>query len=232
MSGAACGARLRASAAGGCGPHGSKSRTTATTANRSQTPRQTGVVNWRQRRSEIGIVFRQAGKTRIANTGFSRASRSSALRRLAKLAPPASAREHLCHPSTASDKKPVPVSLPNQNRKLAAARAILRIAKPPKTRRKTRPKNNYSFNPAAPLRRQRTAESTNHADKSRSPCHSGCEVAESEDKTKIIHTENRPNRMAPESGPKPEYKERQGMTRAETERRGGVGWQNKRQDKA
>ena len=28
MSGAACGARLRASAAGGCGPHGSKSRTT------------------------------------------------------------------------------------------------------------------------------------------------------------------------------------------------------------
>ena len=130
MSGAACGARLRASAAGGCGPHGSRSRTTATTANRSQTPRQTGVVNWRQRRSEIGIVFRQAGKTRIANTGFSRASRSSALRRLAKLAPPASAREHLCHPSTASDKKPVPVSLPNQNHKLAAARATLRIAKP------------------------------------------------------------------------------------------------------
>ena len=37
MSGAACGARLRASAAGGCGPHGSKSRTTAT-ANRSPGP--------------------------------------------------------------------------------------------------------------------------------------------------------------------------------------------------
>ena len=35
MSDAACGARLRASAAGGCGPHGSKSRTTAATANRS-----------------------------------------------------------------------------------------------------------------------------------------------------------------------------------------------------
>ena len=30
MSGAACGARLRASAAGGCGPHGSLSQTTAT----------------------------------------------------------------------------------------------------------------------------------------------------------------------------------------------------------
>jgi len=29
MSDAACGARLRASAGGGCGPHGSKSRTTA-----------------------------------------------------------------------------------------------------------------------------------------------------------------------------------------------------------
>ncbi len=62
MSGAACGARLRASAAGGCGPHGSRSRTTATTANHSQTPRQTGVVNWRQPRLEIGIVVRQAGK--------------------------------------------------------------------------------------------------------------------------------------------------------------------------
>ncbi len=37
MSGAACGARLRASAAGGCGPHGLKSRTTAT-ANRSPGP--------------------------------------------------------------------------------------------------------------------------------------------------------------------------------------------------
>ncbi len=55
-----------------------------------------------------------------------------------------------------------------------------------RNRRKTRPKNNYSYNPAAPLRCQRTAESTNHADKSRSPCHSGCEVAGSEDKTKII----------------------------------------------
>lgn len=30
--------------------------------------------------------------------------------------------------------------------------------------------------------------------------------------------------MAPESGPKPECKERQGMTGAETERRGGMGW--------
>ncbi len=57
------------------------------------------------------------------------------------LAPPASAREHLCYRSTASDKKPVPVSLPNQNRKLAATRATLRIVKPQndKNRRKKRP---------------------------------------------------------------------------------------------
>ena len=64
-------------------------------------------------------------------------------------------------------------------RREAAAHATLRIAKPQnhRNRRKTRPKNNYSFNPTASLRRQRTAESTNHTDKSRSPCHSGCEVA-------------------------------------------------------
>ena len=49
---------------------------------------------------------------------------------LTGLAPRTSAREHLRHRSTASDKKPVPVSLPNQNHKLAAARATLRIAKP------------------------------------------------------------------------------------------------------
>ncbi len=37
MSGAACGARLRASAAGGCGPHGSKSRTTTATKSSART---------------------------------------------------------------------------------------------------------------------------------------------------------------------------------------------------
>ena len=133
---------------------------------------------------------------------------------LTGLAPRASAREHLRHRSTASDKKPVPVSLPNQNRKPAAAR-VQRCA--PET-------TIFLHKPTAPLRRQRTAESANHADANHDPHHSGCEVAGSEDKTKIIHTENRPNRMAPESGPKPECKERQGMTGAETERRGGVGW--------
>jgi len=176
MSGAACGARLRASAAGGCGPHGSKSRTTAT-ANRSpgpaaivpprqpyfvilnevknlfpcepkaadglclarrrktnavqsnicivsiqilrrsapqndktgrtairttrwnqtihcsQTPQQTGICNWRQR----GKVERKrcSGRPRLVEiqSGFSRASRSPATRRLAELAPLASARK-------------------------------------------------------------------------------------------------------------------------------------------
>ncbi len=58
--------------------------------NCSQTPRQTGICNWRQRRLEIGIVVRQAGKARIANTGFSRASRSRALRRLAEFTNPRS----------------------------------------------------------------------------------------------------------------------------------------------
>ena len=92
-----------------------------------------------------------------------------------------------------------------------AARATLRIAKPQndKYQRSNNRKRTTIPNPPAPLRRQRTAESTNHADANHDPHHSGCEVAGSEDKTKIIHTENRPNRMAPESGPKPECKERQ-----------------------
>ncbi len=51
-------------------------------------------------------------------------------------------------------------------------------------------------NPPAPLRRQRTAESTNHTDKSRNPRHSGCEVAGSEDKTKIIDAEKAPEQSA------------------------------------
>ncbi len=161
MSGAACGARLRASAAGGCGPHGSKSRTTAT-ANRSpgpaaivpprqpyfvilnevknlfpcepkaadglcrarrrttnevqsnicivsiqilrryapqndkllncsQTPRQTGICNWRQR-GEVKGKDRCSERPQLAevNTGFSRASRSPALRRLAEFINPRS----------------------------------------------------------------------------------------------------------------------------------------------
>ncbi len=45
----------------------------------------------------------------------------------------------------------------------------------------------FLINPPAPLRRQRTAESTNHTDKSRNPCHSGCEVAGSEDSARREH---------------------------------------------
>ena len=72
--------------------------------------------------TRVGKEKRCSGRPRLVELqfGFSRASRSPALRRLAKLAPRTSAREHLRHRSTASDKKPVPVSLPNQNRKLAA----------------------------------------------------------------------------------------------------------------
>ncbi len=117
--------------------------------NCSQTPPQTGICNWRQR-GEVKGKDRCSGRSWLAeiNTGFSRASRSPALRRLAKLAPLASAREYLRHRSTASDKKPVPVSLPNQNRKLAAARATLRIAKPQndkKRRSNNRPQTTISY---------------------------------------------------------------------------------------
>ncbi len=58
-----------------------------------------------------------------------------------------------------------------------------------KTAKKQRSNNRKQTtipNPPAPLRRQRTAESTNHADANHDPHHSGCEVAGSEDKTKII----------------------------------------------
>ena len=71
-----------------------------------------------------------------------------------------------------------------------------------KPAQKTARQNKQFLIPTAPLRRQRTAESTNHADKSRSPCHSGCEVAGSEDKTKIIHTEKFGRATGEETEPK------------------------------
>ncbi len=74
----------------------------------------------------------------------------------------------------------------------------LRITKPQneKNRRETTANEQRFSLPTTSLRRQRTAESTNHADKSRSPCHSGCEVALGEDKTKIIDAEKSPERSA------------------------------------
>ena len=75
-----------------------------------------------------------------------------------------------------------------KNWKPAAARAILRIAKPIKPAANNRKRTTIFRNPPAPLRRQRTAESTNHADKSPNPCHSGCEVAESEDNKNRTNT--------------------------------------------
>ncbi len=63
--------------------------------NCSQTPQQTGIYNWRQRGKDGRK--RCTGRPRLVEieSGFSRASRSPALRRLAKLAPLASAREQL-----------------------------------------------------------------------------------------------------------------------------------------
>ncbi|MDE6828401.1 MAG: hypothetical protein K2P46_06775, partial [Alistipes sp.] len=129
--------------------------------------------------------------------GFSRASRSPALRRLAKLAPLASARkQHSADRSRACELTTYALSERTDAACGAASPATtkvtihragrLRLAqfcelqktisekkrlqttqfyelqKPQnhRNRRKTRPKNNYSYNPAASLRRQRTAEST------------------------------------------------------------------------
>mgnify|MGYP006981805426 CR=1 FL=1 len=54
----------------------------------------------------VVVVVVVQTRIRIANTGFSRASRSPALRRLAKLAPPASARMLLRPAKTEFESKP------------------------------------------------------------------------------------------------------------------------------
>ena len=63
------------------------------------------------------------------------------------------------------------------NRLRLAQHCELQNRRTRKTGAKQPQTNNDFLYPPAPLRRQRTAESTNHADKSRNPCHSGCEVA-------------------------------------------------------
>ena len=134
------------------------------------------------------------------NTGFSRASRSPATRRLAKLAPRASARkQHSADRSRACEL--TTYALPERSERClrssesgdnrsddppcreAAARATLQVAKNnlQKKRLQTTANEQRFSLPTTSLRRQRTAESTNHTDKSRNPCHSGCEVAGSED---------------------------------------------------
>ncbi len=248
MSGAACGARLRASAAGGCGPHGSKSRTTAT-ANRSpgpaaivpprqpyfvilnevknlfpcepkaacglclarrrktnevqsriyfgqgyrffvamllrmtkreelrsarrvgtvlfhcsQTPRQTGMCNWRQRGKVEGKDARAAAVCRNTirlqpcepkpRPAEARKTRPTGFGTRIFLVPLLKPRTGCGSRNTASCKK----------------------QSPQKTGGK-QPQRTNSFNPPAPLRRQRTAESTNHAGTNHDPHHSGCEVA-------------------------------------------------------
>ena len=116
--------------------------------NCSQTPRQTGICNWRQR-GEVKGKDRCSGRLRFVEiqSGFSRASRSPALRRLAKLAPRASARkQHSTDRSRACELKQRALFLNGANvacgsepgdsrsgeppRREAAACATLRITKP------------------------------------------------------------------------------------------------------
>ncbi len=155
--------------------------------------------------TRVGGRKRCSGRPRLAEiqSGFSRASRSPALRRLAKLAPRTSARgQHSADRSRACELTTYALSERSERslrstpgdsrsgeppRRKAAARAILRITKTQneKNRRETTVRKQlFLINPPAPLRRQRTAESTNHADRSRNSYHSGCEVALGEDKGK------------------------------------------------
>ncbi len=64
------------------------------------------------------------------------------------------------------------------SKKTTANNASLRIAKTAEREKPARNNRKQTTipNPPAPLRRQRIAESTNHADKSRNPCHSGSAV--------------------------------------------------------
>ena len=113
--------------------------------NCSQTPQQTGICNWRQR----GKVERKrcSGRPWLTeiNTGFSRASRSPALRRLADTRPAGFGTRTFAPPVDS-----VGQSFGNwcrhlrKNWKPAAARATLRIAKPPKTGAK-QPQTNSDF---------------------------------------------------------------------------------------
>ena len=170
MSGAACGARLRASAAGGCGPHDSRSRTTATTANCSQTPRQTGISNWRQNKLGSGVVVVQT-RIRIANTDFSRASRNPALRRLANTRPAGFGTRTFAPPLS----KPGDCELKTQNDKKPAQ-------KPPQ--KQTIPLTLLRHYAASGLLNLLTTLT-----KAVTPVTPGG-VADSEDKTKIINTKN------------------------------------------
>ncbi len=118
----------------------------------SQTPRQTGICNWRQRGVENGNgcsdcsrVCQLQVQAEFIKAGFSRASRSPALRRLAKLAPRASARkQHSADRSRACELTTCALSeqsvrslrsTPGESRsgepprRKAAARATLRVAK-------------------------------------------------------------------------------------------------------
>jgi hypothetical protein len=80
MSGAACGARLRASAAGGCGPHGSKSRTTTATKSSARTgcDRSTSTtLLCHSERSEESFPLRTKGRLRTMPSKEERDKRSA-----------------------------------------------------------------------------------------------------------------------------------------------------------
>ncbi len=150
----------------------------------SQTPRQTGICNWRQRGVENGNgcsdcsrVCQLQVQAEFIKAGFSRASRSPALRRLAKLAPLASARkQQQRRPKQSLRTKQRALFLNKANAACGVRPAKAEAASRRMTKnggRTTVRKQLFLINPPAPLRRQRTAESADLAGGSRGLRHSG-----------------------------------------------------------
>ena len=136
-------------------------------------PRQTGICNWRQRGKVKEKMFETAATCRDKH-------------RLQPCEP---------KPRPAEARKTRPADFGTKTSAAPLSKPGGRELKTPND--KSNRKRTMVFrNPPAPLRCQRTAESTNHADKSRSPCHSGCEVAGGEDKTKNRFIEAHPGRGA------------------------------------
>ncbi len=137
--------------------------------NCSQTPRQTGICNWRQRREVEGKDVRAAAVCRAKH-------RRSAVR---AEAPPCGGSQNslrwLRHENNCC------TTIETRNRLRLTQYANCKTAK---NRQQTTANEQRFSLPTTSLRRQRTAESANHADANHDPHHSGCEVALGEDKTK------------------------------------------------